>query len=650
LTLCREDSILGDAGLAGYSASLNRYLYCRKCFVSSEGPAFYALEKPADAPKCVNSSRQLVESFSRLLVKPELADQLPCIQCEETTHCYGPDLRVLARMQPFQFYPFFMMVQRAPTINVLDLIPLLSGASADTVASLLEGGQKPERLKAFNKIRLRISQGSGFLFAADSRQFLEVLFLKLSFLEELLALVEQGGDLAAERMSMEGLWAHMARQGARLPFLWHFDLKTVDPVGRAVKQFAGDDAENAPWRRFLGYAWHYALLVNSTQTMDPILSALGDRLASAGEASGDFDLPAIDDPVFGAHNIFWDAAPLQLPEEWHGHWFKALELGARLLRTAGKDAIDWDNAFHSDLEALKIALRQSLFKGEVPHAASAPKVDHTAADGAIARILGSIMDRYKEEAVAPKPEASASQDPSVEAGQGQPNEDGDYEETVILTDHTLPGSARPSAPPPPVDDDSDRTVVIDPSAKPAPAPELDKTVVINAATAQAPPAERPDPDATVVIRPPGDVAKPPDPDATVVIRPPGNVTKPPDSDATVVIRSSGDAARPPDPDRTVVIAPPSARPPQDDLEKTVVIGQPAPPKAGRDLSPPPLPAAEDDLDKTVVIGPGGVTAEKPDGSAPAIAPQKAGPGKPPSEDDELEATVIVQPKKRTPRR
>ena len=585
LELCRQDAVLLEAGLPAFSTSLTRYLYCVRCHGAPETRKFYTLVKPGGDADGVYNARELIEGFSRLLAKPDLADGLPCIQCSETADCYGPDTRVLERMRPIQFYPFYMIVQPAPTVNALDFIPLLAGAPPRDVQRVLAADHRPERLKAFNNLLPRISRGSGMLFDADERQFLEVLYLKLSFLQALLTLVREDTDMAVDRMSMEGIWVHLARHSARLPFLWSFDVTAADPVGRPSKRALGSDAAGARWMSFFGYAWHFVLLVNSRQAMDQVLGALRNRMRPATDAGVDIEAPAQSATVFGPHNIFWNADPSELPGQWREHWDEALSLGTRLLQAADTPTSGLQESIEADIDVLKNAVRQSLFAVSIPSGETAaarenvlPAQERTVSDGqsdaadpAIAQILSAILQQYKKrpEAVQSQPEPQPEPKPELEPSggglqspeevRGQLNSDGDYEETIILADATLTGGAETVAPP--TDDAPEKTVVMQVEPQKGDAPDLDKTVVIQA---PEPPANVPDPDATVVIRP--------------------------------------ESRLEPDPDKTVVIAAPQVQQPTDDLEKTVVIGStaqtpPAMPTAG-EKRPRPAPSNEgDDLEK-----------------------------------------------------
>ncbi len=114
LELCRDDGLLGSAGLAEYSSSCSRYLYCTKC--AANGPLrFYASGGPRSDR--VGDVSDLAAGFGRLLTRSDLQFELPCVGCPEAGQCFGPQQLVLKRMHPVCFYPFYLVIQPAPAFD-----------------------------------------------------------------------------------------------------------------------------------------------------------------------------------------------------------------------------------------------------------------------------------------------------------------------------------------------------------------------------------------------------------------------------------------------------------------------------------------------------------------------------------------------------
>jgi hypothetical protein len=620
LDQCRDDAVLGDAGLSPFSTSLNRYLHCPACTAAGAAPIFYSLEKPDDTPDCLHGCSALIEGFSALLIKPDFGEQLPCIQCKEAALCYGPEIKALERMRPFQFYPFFMMVQPAPTLNALDFLALLSGATPEAVMAAISGEAAADRLKWFKRLLSRVTAGSGLLFGADARRFLEVLYLKLTFLQDLIALSRRSNAVVGDRMTLEAFGVRLSSRGGHLPYLWDFDVEQVDRVGRPSRKLA-TGSETERFREFLGFAWHYVLLANGAQQMDRIGPALEQRLMPSAESGAPAVVNAIDDPVFGAHHLFWNADPLPVPEAWQGFWFRALDLGADLLCGTNRELLETGGGFDNDLEILKEEIHAVLFTATAPCSETVEPVEQEH-DSTIGKILGSILNRYEQTNAEAIPDDGVTEESQETDPAGQLNEDGDYEETVILADdRRAEAHGHPPAPAPPRPaSEPERRAALDGIADSERSPDLDRTVVIKAPTARN---DAPDPDATVVIQPPAGPRDMHDPDATAAMKAPPAADAP-EPDATVVIQ----------PDRRV-----PEPPPQNDLEKTVVIGQggavPQPPETAPEVPATPAPAAGDDLDKTVVIRPAGAAPQPPE-AAPAGRPPLQ-----PAPEEDLDKTVVI---------
>ncbi len=89
----------------------------------------------------------------------------------------------------FPFYPFYMLVFDAAVVKGVDFIPLLSGAGIQEIPALKDtvpGAELDAGWAAHG--------GSGFLFENQDRFFLEVLYLKLSFIEKFVRMLKQKVD------------------------------------------------------------------------------------------------------------------------------------------------------------------------------------------------------------------------------------------------------------------------------------------------------------------------------------------------------------------------------------------------------------------------------------------------------------------------
>jgi hypothetical protein len=409
LVLCCNDDFLTAAGLPTYSTSLYRYLYCADCYQKSEEIYFYVRDSKQSSSSRVKDSHALIEAFSRLLTKSHLSDQLPCIECTEAGNCYGADTMALNRMQPLQFYPFHMLIQHAPTLNALEFLELVSGAQS----------RKLSQVKA-----------SGFLFEQDDRLFLEILYLKLAFLQELMALISSGVFAPVSRMSLEAVGVDMNLQGAHLPDFWNFSLRLVNPIGTIALHPPGSELPHALIHEFLGHAWFYVLLANGTQQMAQLNAVIDEQLVKADNLET-HTKALFNHNAFDPGHIFWQPSPIELAPDWRKLWIEALEHGMALLRAGSSGASELaPGAFESRLEELKSRVHRCLFKA--PAVVQKP-IRETADDAKarIATILSDILDKW--------PQANGlSQKEPMPIDQKPPLEE--LSKTVVLTSPQTPES------------------------------------------------------------------------------------------------------------------------------------------------------------------------------------------------------------------
>jgi hypothetical protein len=592
LSLCRDDQTLRDAGLSGYSDSLARYLFCPACHGRSAQQAFYTYTAVPEAPAHLYDGGYLIEAFSRLLGREDLADDLPCVGCPEATACYGPQTLVRERMAALFFYPFYMLLQPAPSLNAIDFLALLAGASVTQVGQELIRRHKPGRLGKVRQVQRRLESSSGLLFGSDPRRFLEVLYLKLTFLGDLVGVIARTGGPSAEPvagMSLESLWVHLPEHTTRLPLFWNYVLRLIDAVGRPEKESIPGPLPSARTRFFLGTAWCYVLLVNARQEMAVVQAAVDKVLADPDGLMRLENTPAAQiDPALASGNLLWTGDPLALDAHWETLWGRALAQGIGLLQ-AGRsaDPAGSEENFNIRLEQLRTELHALLFSAPASASVSSPAIAAAtgevagkeveakagAGDAPIAQILHKILAQWPrgaaeshKEAVAPSLTPQGKGPPAT-----HPDADGDFVETVIL------GAEKPAAEPKP--------------AAPERTPELEKTVLIGSPQTK-----------------PGAPAHPEDMQATRLIPSArrGRVAPPipADMEETVLISSPGSKA-----------------PAQDDLEKTVLMTPQAqagrPPKAPAAIpgpTPPakaPRPAAPEDLAETVILSPDAAKGRRP---------------------------------------
>jgi len=654
LTLCRDDALLKQRGLPGYTDSLDRFLYCETCAKISPASSFFVPRKESGLPDTVQDQNDLILQYRQLLAKLPEESALPCQGCEAVEVCYGSSALATKRIEPVAFFPFYMLMLPAPTCGAADFIRMISGGADAGISA----GGIADGLIGENR----------FFYQHKQRQFLEILYLKLTFLEQVVTHLmpeERSEKIQEFDFSLSSIGVDLAAPGAGLPAFWNFNARILDSVGSFQISPFFPALPEAPVLHFLAAIWFQTLLVNSVQKAEAIFAEIG-KLAAESNVDGQDGVLAIDQPasegMFSAKQVFWEPLDQNFPQRWNEFWEQALRLGFQLVHTGLKAGASWDSRqFKASLEELRKTIKTEMFGGS---GVEAPIEDRFSKPDRMAAVLGRILDKWQTQAMvstdrenmeaAPElpddeatvvfapPDAAATEPPTVAPQQeeepptpapfGPPSADDwsdDIEETVVL-------SSQAAAPPDPAtwstphevpesesqwEDDIEETVVLKDSGTPsvsppvpednAPFDDADPTVVISPSSASTPPPST-DPDADLaatMIQGRADKAPPP--------------PAPPDGDMEATLVIGATPSPPTDPD--------------DDLEATIVQGGDASQNAktpfnGFSAETPAQPAADaSDPEATVVIN----AAGRP---GTPVLPQKKG------EDEDLDATLIETPR------
>jgi hypothetical protein len=443
LEQCYDDVLLTERGLQPYSTSLKRYLFCPSC--SSQGPLsffVYALES-ADPPGLRDSSA-LIQEFGKLVTKESPASSIPCAACDRIRMCYGPDRMALSRLVPFSFYPFYALVFQAPSIQAADFLSLLSGATFGELETRLNGRGEPGRIRGLRELNARGVTQAPALYEGDDRNFLEVLYLKLSFLGELIQRFLAEKEISKHpdlRPSLDRIWVSLEEPSGLLPVFWNFRVRLIDlfwnPTG------SPSSLPSSETFYFLGLSWFYALLVNSKQDMGRVslsLEGTMSRFFPAGNASPSPARQESFNDTFLPENIFWNPGGKRINPAWNSLWERSLQLGWQLLQAGWKEPPWAAEGFRKDLEAIRQDIRGRLFSaGPTEAVPSAQPQEREAIAGILLRILG----KWRQQAEAGKEglrEAPSIPEEKRSKAEGVP-------ETVILSAGKAP--REPYVPPAP---------------------------------------------------------------------------------------------------------------------------------------------------------------------------------------------------------
>jgi hypothetical protein len=359
-----------------------------------------------------------------------------------------------------------------------DFLALLSGASFDDLAAFLQAKGQPGRLDLVRGIGERCAVGVPFLFEREGRWFLEVLYLKLSFLGEVFRVLVRSSDILRHpemSPSMERLWVKIADQGGLLPYLWNFRVQLIDVGSGTPGILIFSDPPGSFGLHVLGLTWLEALLSNRRQGS----SRVHDALKQAVEACPLEDNRFVDrnfrgrrNPAFVPENIFWEPEGKKVDDAWDVLWEKALQLGWDLLAAScGRGPVWSAETFQGKLESLRREVRDALLPkslGGVRQAGPAggqekgepPKVSwsSTDEDTAIRGILQRIHAAWKGAAEGQRKESveklektmmlsSAAAGKPQDPGRSDEKEEEVFMETVLLSSVQAPkGLPVPSAP------------------------------------------------------------------------------------------------------------------------------------------------------------------------------------------------------------
>jgi len=359
LDLCADDRLLKQAALSSYHASLKRYLFCPRCHKADSKTIFYQYSRSPEDRVFVRDRFDLIRDFNRL--RNVSLNDFPCIRCPEHAQCHITGGKAQSRISFFSFYPFYMLVFEAAVIKGVDFIPLLSGARIEEIATLADTVSGAE-LEA-DLISL---DGAGFFFKNEPRFFLEVLYLKLSFIEKFIRMLNQKVDdniRSVVNLSVHSIWLTPRNRGSMMPFFWGFDLNIIDLLSNRHED-SGDVFP--PGNRnidFLAGLWFYTFLVNRNQGYNEVFAGLRELSENSAMAACFSEYAGMVQtyPFLAAENIFWNPAHGPVLERWQRLWIETLSVGTRFLQPHSRDLKTEVNILLEKMDGLKRRVKTRLF-------------------------------------------------------------------------------------------------------------------------------------------------------------------------------------------------------------------------------------------------------------------------------------------------
>ena len=513
---CEDDALLEKAGLQPYTSSLKRYLHCACCGRPEPG-SFYVKTLERTDPSGLADQEELIHAFGRFRPMADPETRFPCSGCAHHSECYEAGDLARKRLAAFSFYPFYLLAFEAMSLCAAEFVALLSGATVNDLATSLQKRGERGRAGLLQALGARSDRGVSFLLEGDERWFLEILYLKLSFLGEVLrALVLESDILRYPEMapSMEGLWVKVPDQSGLLPTLWTFRVELMDIGSRLPRTVLFPDRSGPCGLHLLGLLWLETLMANRRQGNARVHDALTlatDNCPLDDERFVDRNFRGRLEPAFQPANIFWEPEGKGVNEAWNRLWEESLRLGWTLLAADSRRGPEWSaETFQRELEALRRDVRTAMFarpatgiqqgearRGDETGAPPAPPPPRTDEDEAIRRTLERIRGRWKgpggpntkeaaEEEMLEKTRilrvAETRQPPDAgHAKERREDEEAIFVETVILSPTGTSG--RPTSAPVPAAAPAPhpaQTDVTSNSSAEAEEEELEKTIILDA--------------------------------------------------------------------------------------------------------------------------------------------------------------------------
>ncbi|NVN90246.1 MAG: hypothetical protein HXX11_06540 [Desulfuromonadales bacterium] len=342
--------------------------------------------------------RALIDSFGNVLKDPDPACGFPCTRCPDHDACYGENRASQTRIVPFSFYPFYLLIFDSLSLPALDFLRLVSGASLDELISTLSAKSELGRVSCLEEVRRNGLVGSPLFSIHDERYFLEVLYLKLSFLGDVFRQIFPPQGITGQpemKLTIDRIWVGLAGQSGFLPPFWNFRTKILDIVRPSgVSQlFTSPVSSNLLQAALL---WFYALLVNNRQSSRDLMISLKEAISGNISLTGIPSSIHSTNPVFSPEQIFWEPDGKAVHRNRVPLWEKSIDMGFELLHAATHPDQQWScESFFVNFEKYRAEVREAMF-GNASLTIERPSQDYQLAeDENIHKILTGIIGKWR---------------------------------------------------------------------------------------------------------------------------------------------------------------------------------------------------------------------------------------------------------------
>ncbi len=361
LDLCDDDELLIKTALPPYSTSLKRYLFCPDCHSSKGSCDFYQFSRSVEDPFFIRDRFDLVKDFNKLKTSV-FSNHFPCLDCPGYAKCYVTEEKAASYISFFSFYPFYMLFFDAEPIKAIDFIPLLSGDSFDKIDAFSQEITENRQEEVF------LSQDRPrFFFENEEKFYLEVLFLKLSFFEQLTRSLSRRireNLYSLDNISIQSIYIRPGTSGNILPFFYDFKLSIIDLIYSSKKNYIESNLIKNSCLYFIATLWFYIFLVNKNQGQDRVYSETG-RLSEHDQKNfpfGDYNELIKTFPSVAMENIFWDPSTMQVPGKWYKFWEPVLLTGLDFFDTKKEQGLkECLSRLIDRIEDMKNEIKKVLF-------------------------------------------------------------------------------------------------------------------------------------------------------------------------------------------------------------------------------------------------------------------------------------------------
>lgn len=389
------------SGLQSYSGSLKRYLYCASCSDKSV-PEFFVHELDHNDPVTIHNMHSLINGFGSLEAKRDKIGEFPCIGCPEHGKCYGSGQEAHSRIAPFSFYPFYMLMFEAMTLHSIDFLSLVSGASCEELKYNLSAGNEPGRFNSIIGVQRDGLTETSLFPVEDERSFLEVLYLKLSFLGDVTRQFIAGIDSTGYPDMMptiDGIWVGLSPGSGLLPSFWNFRTKALYAIKPPDLSQLFPPSVSSSFLFRLGLLWFHALLVNGKQNSREVFNVICGRMLNCKGKSPDILSEEELHRIFLPDHIFWNPANRKTNKNWYYLWEKSLDLGVRILRSAIDGDLEWPSLIlHEELDKVRLEVKSAMFAAVSVKNGEFARTDRAEESTAIYEILNGILAKWRKRA------------------------------------------------------------------------------------------------------------------------------------------------------------------------------------------------------------------------------------------------------------